>query len=79
MQFIESKLRQAGGLSVEDAVNLIESVFRSLHICKRVSSPTVCEGVQLIREDRNDDRFAACLQVKARSSSSVCQAVGHPG
>ena len=51
-------------LSDEDAVYLIESVVRGLHICKRVRSPTVCEGLQpFTREDRNDDRFAACLQV----------------
>ena len=48
-------------LSDEDAVYLIESVVGSLHICKRVRSPTVCEGLQLICEDRNDDRFAVCL------------------
>ena len=46
----------------EDAVYLIES---GLHICKRARSPTVCEGLQpFTREDRNDDRFAACLQVQ---------------
>ena len=50
-------------LSDEDAVYLIESVVGGLHICKRVRSPSVCKGLQLIREDRNDDRFAACLQV----------------
>jgi len=46
----------------EDAVHLVESVVGGLRICKRVRSPTVCEGLQLTREDRNDDRFA-CLQV----------------
>jgi len=50
-------------LSDEDAVYRIESVVGGLHICKRVRSPTVCEGLQLTREDRNDDRFAVCLQV----------------
>jgi len=47
-----------------EAVYLIENVVRSLHICKRVVwSPTVCVGLQLIHEDRNDDHFAAYLQV----------------
>ena len=50
-------------LSDEDAVYLIESVVRGLHIYKRVQSPTVCEGLQLRHKDRNDDSFAACLQV----------------
>ena len=49
-------------LSDEDAVYLIEGVVGGLHICKRVRSPTVFMGLQLIREDRNDDHFAACLQ-----------------
>ena len=49
--------------SDEDAVYLIESVVGGLHICKRVRSPTVCEGLQLSREDRNDDCFTACHQV----------------
>ena len=26
--------------------------------------PTLCEGLQLTCEDRNDDLFAACLQVQ---------------
>jgi len=50
-------------LSDEDAVYLIESVVGGLHICKRVRSPIGCEGLQLTCEDRNDDRFAAYLQV----------------
>jgi len=50
------------GLCDENAVYLIESVV-GLHICKRVRSPTVFVGLQLTREDRNDDRFAACLQL----------------
>jgi len=50
-------------LSDEGAVYLIESVVGGLHICKGVRSPTVCEGLQLTREDRDDDHFAACLQV----------------
>ena len=45
----------------EDAVYLIESVVGGLHICKRVRSPTVYKGLQLTREDRNDDILAACL------------------
>ena len=49
-------------LSDKDAAYLIESVVRGLNICKRVRSPTVCEDLQLTREDRND-HFAACLQV----------------
>jgi len=44
-------------LSAEDAVYLIESVVGGLHICKRVRSPTVCEGLQLAREDRNNTPF----------------------
>jgi len=48
---------------LEDAVYLIESDVGGLHICKRVRSPIVCEGLELTREDRDDDRFAACLQV----------------
>jgi len=50
-------------VSDENAVYLIESVVGGLHICKRVQSPTVCEGLQLSREDRNDDHFTACHQV----------------
>jgi len=50
-------------LSDEDAVHLIESVVGGLCTCKKERSPTVCEGLQLTREDRNDDHFAACLQV----------------
>jgi len=34
--------------------------MRLLYLCAYY---TVCEGLQLTREDRNDDRFAACLQV----------------
>ena len=49
-------------LSDEDAVHLIESVVGGLHICKGVRSLTVFVGLQTIREDRNDDHFAACLQ-----------------
>ena len=73
--FIESTAGTAN-LSDEDAVYLIDSVVGGLHICKRVRSPTVCEGLQLTRQDRNDDRFAACLQVQV---FLVCRAVGHPG
>ena len=62
----------------KDDMYLIKSVVPSLHICKRVLSATVCEGLPLIREDRNDDCFAACLQVLV-FLSSVCQVVGHPG
>ena len=65
------------GKSDEDAMYLIESVVGGLHICKRVRSPTVCEGLQLTCEERNNDRLAACL--RCRSSLSVCRAVGHPG
>jgi len=50
-------------LSDEDAAYLMESVVGGLYICKRVQSPTVCEGLQLRHKDRNDDSFAACLQV----------------
>ena len=50
-------------LSDEDAVYLIKSVVGGLHIFNRVRSPTVCEGLQLTHEDRDDDHFAACLQV----------------
>ena len=63
MLFIESKASTAS-LSNEDAVYLIESVVGGLHICKRVRSSPVCEGLQLTHEDTNDDRFAACLQVQ---------------
>jgi len=56
---MESKLQQ---VYLEDTVYLIESVVGGLHICKGVRSPTVFVGLQTIREDRNDDRFAACLQ-----------------
>ena len=68
MLFIESTASTAS-LFDEDAVYLIESVVGGLHICKRVRSSTipytVCEGLQpFTREDRNDDRFAACLQVQ---------------
>ena len=54
--FIESTASTAS-LFDEDAVYLIESVVGGLHIC---------EGLQpFTREDRNDDRFAACwLQVQ---------------
>ena len=45
----------------EDAVYLIVSVVGGLHICKRMQSPTVCKGLQLTREDINDDCFAASL------------------
>jgi len=71
MLFIKSKASTAS-LSDEDAVYLIESVVEGLHICKRVQSPIVCVGLQLKREDRNDDRFAACLQVL------VCLSGGWP-
>ena len=67
MLFIESTASTASlaaSLSDEDAVYLIESVVGGLRICKMVRSPTVCEGLQLTREDRNDDHFAACLQVQ---------------
>ena len=47
----------------EDAMYLIESVVGGLHICKRVQSPTVCEGLQHTRKERDDDCFAVCLQV----------------
>jgi len=57
------RIQITASVSDEDAVYLIKSVVGGLHICKRVRSPTVCEGLQLRREDRNDDRFAACLQV----------------
>ena len=53
--FIESTASTAS-LFDEDAVYLIESVVGGLHIC---------EGLQpFTREDRNDDRFAACLRVQ---------------
>jgi len=54
---------RVASLSDKDAVYLIESVVGGLHICKRVRSPTVCEGLQLTCKDRNDDCFASCLQV----------------
>ena len=57
------RVQITANLSDEDAVYPIESVVGSLHVCKGVRSPTVCDGLQLKREDRNDDRFAACLQV----------------
>jgi len=57
------RIQMTASLSDEDAVYLIESVVGGLHICKRVRSPIVCEGLELTREDRDDDRFAACLQV----------------
>jgi len=65
MLFIES-MASTASLFDEDAVYLIESVVGALHICNRVRSPAVCEGLQpFTREDRNDDRFAACwLQVQ---------------
>ena len=62
MLFIDSTASTAS-LSDEDAVYLID-VVGGLHICKTVRSPTVCEGLQLTCEDRNNDRFAACLQVQ---------------
>ena len=71
MLFIESTASTAS-LSDEDAVYLIDSVVRGLHICKRVRSLTVCEGLQLTRENRNDDRFAACLE------GLVCLSGGWP-
>ena len=71
---IESTASTAS-LSEEDAVYLIESVVGGLHICKRVRSPTVCEGLQFTCEDRNDDRFAACLQVQV---FLVCLSGGWP-
>jgi len=43
-------------LSEDEAVCLQESVTIS-------ARPTACKVLQLTREDRNDDRFAACLQV----------------
>ena len=52
------RIQITASLSDEDAVYLIESVVRGLHFCKRVQSPTVCEGLQLTREDRNNDSFA---------------------
>jgi len=39
-------------LSDEDAVYLIKSVVGGLHICKRVRSPTVCEGLQRMYTQR---------------------------
>jgi len=57
------RIQIKASLSDEDAVYPIESVAGGLHICKRVQSPTVCKGLQLTREDRNDDCFAAYLQV----------------
>ena len=57
------RIQITASLSDEHAVYLIESAVGGLHICKRVQPPTVCEGLQLTREDRDDDRFAACLQV----------------
>ena len=62
--FIEST-ESTASLFDEDAVYLIESVVGGLHICKRARFLTVCEGLQpFTREDRNDDCFAACLQVQ---------------
>ena len=43
-----SRIQITASLSDEDAVYLIESVVGGLHICKRVRSPTVCEGLQHI-------------------------------
>jgi len=61
--FIESKLQQV--IWRRWCVPDWECCRRSPYICicKRVRFPTVCEGLQLTREDRNDDCFAACLQV----------------
>ena len=72
--FIESTASTAS-LSDEDAVYLVESVVGGLHICKRVQSLTVCEGLQLTREDGNDDRFSVCLQVHV---FLVCLSGGWP-
>jgi len=69
--FIES----TASLSDEDGVYLIESVVGGLHICKRVRSSTVSEGLQLTRKGTNDDRFAACLQVQV---FLVCLSGGWP-
>ena len=86
MLFIESTASTAS-LFDEDAVYLIESVVGGLHICKRVRSPTVCEGLQLTREDRNDDLFCCvpsgvglprlfvewlAIQGNLESGASVC-------
>jgi len=63
-------------LSDEDAVYLIKIVVGGLHICKRVGPPTVCEGLQLTR----DDTMTVLLRAfRCRSSLSVCRVVGHPG
>ena len=41
------RIQVVASLSDEDAVYLIETVVGGLHICNRVRSPTVCEGLQL--------------------------------
>jgi len=46
-----------GKSSDKDAVYLIKSVVGDLHICKKVRSPTVCEGLQHTCEDRYDDCY----------------------
>jgi len=43
------RIQITASLSDEDAVYLIESVVRGLHICKRVRSPTVCDSVGIDR------------------------------
>ena len=56
-------IQVTASLSDKDAVYLIKTVVGGLHICKRIQFPTVCEGLQLTCEDKNNDRFSACLQV----------------
>ena len=70
------RIQITASLSDEDAVYLIKSVVGGLHICKRVGPPTVYEGLQLPR----DDTMTVLLRAfRCRYSSSVCQALDHPG
>ena len=61
------RIQIMASLSDEDAVYLIESVVRGLHICKRMFA----RGLQLTHEDRNNERAFKC-----RYSLFVCRAVG---
>jgi len=73
--FIES----TASLSDKDAVYLIESVVGGLHICKRVRSPTVCEGLQL--NTRRQKRWPFCCVPSGAGPSRLFfgRLAGHPG
>ena len=64
-------------LSDEDAVYLPESVVRGLHICKRVRSPTVCEGPSTYTWRQK--QWPLCCMPSGVGLPRVCRAVGHPG